>query len=161
MYFCKNLKMWIFWDELFGVSSDFGGWIWSKMKSLSVLDDFAPNFNSIWLLDHILSTSEKSIIFDFWFVGFPNIVGRISYFRSLIGQMILFSDRIHTYLFQTHLVLLNSKNLWIFVDFCILVQNHENYALSLAVRSSSGWVLITLKVLPSKSSWSQDYFTHI
>ena len=72
-----------------------------------------------------------------------------------------FLNKIWSYLLQTHFVLLNSKNSSISVNFCIFAQNHENQALSLVARSSSGWVLMTLKVLPSKSSWSQDYFTYL
>ena len=82
--------------------------------------------------------------------------------RSYSGWVLdYFLDKTWSYLLQTHFVLLNSKNSSISVDFCIFAQNYGNQALSLVTRSSSGWVLMTLKVLPSKSSWSQDYFTYL
>ena len=57
--FTKISKIGFFWDELFIVNSYFKGWIWSEMKSLSV-SRWILHQISIVLLDHILSTFEKS-----------------------------------------------------------------------------------------------------
>ena len=101
------------------------------------------------------------IIFYFFFLDFLILMVEIST-RSSSGWVLdYFLDKTWSYLLQTHFVLLNSKNSSISVDFCIFAQNNENQALSLVARSSSGWVLMTLKVLSSKSSWSQDYFTYL
>ena len=128
------------------------------MESLGALDVFCTtsecaatftcNFSKISFLTFF------SWIFSLWWSKFRRGVLRDEF-------LIIFLDKTWSYLLQTHFVLLNSKNSSISVDFCIFAQNHENQALSLVARSSSGWVLMTLKVLPSKSSWSQDYFTYL
>ena len=101
------------------------------------------------------------IIFDFFFLDFLTLMVEISTSSSSGWVLDYFLDKTWSYLLQIYFVLLNSKNSSISVDFCIFAQNHENQALSLVARSSSGWVILTLKVLPSKSSWSQDYFTYL
>ena len=122
---------------------------------------FAPLLNVLRPLHHILAQYQFSSFFIFLFLDFLILTCEMLA-RSSSGWVLdYFLDRTWSYLLQTHFVILNSKNSSISVDFCIFAQNHENQALSLVARSSSGWVLLTLKVLPSKSSWSQDYFTYL
>ena len=121
---------------------------------------FAPLPNVLRPLHLILARCHFWSFLTF-FLDFLTLMIEIST-RGSSGRVLdYFLDKTWSYLLQTHFVLLNSKNSSISVDFCIFAQNHENQALSLVARSSSGWVFMTLKVLPSKSSWSQDYFTYL
>ena len=157
----KKWKITNFRNEFFSGSSDFKDEIWSEMESLGVLDVFCTTSECAATFTSNFSKMSFFIIFDFFFLDFLTLMVEIST-RSSSGWVLdYFLDKTWSYLLQTHFVLLNSKNSSISVDFCIFAQNHENQAFSLVARSSSGWVLLTLKVLPSKSSWSQDYFTYL
>ena len=156
----QKWKITNFRNQFFSGSSDFKDKIWSGMESLGVLDVFCTTSECA-----ATSTSNFSKISFFiillFFLDFLTLMVEMST-RSSSGWVLdYFWDRTWSYLLQTHFVLLNSKNFSILIDFCIFAQNHENQALSLVARSSSRWVLMTLKVLSSKSSWSQDYFTYL
>ncbi len=156
----KKLKITNFRNEFFSGSSDFKDEIWSEMESLGVLHVFCTTSECAVTFTSNFSKMSSWTIFDFF-----SWIFSLWWSKSKRGVLQLnswlFLDRTWSYLLQTHFVLLNSKNSSISVDFCIFAQNHGNQALSLVARSSSGWVLMTLKVLPSKSSWSQDYFTYL
>ena len=132
------------------------------MESLEVVDVFCTASECATTFTSNFSTISIFIIFHFFLFLYFLILTCEMLARNSWGWVLdYFLDKTWSYLLQTHFVLLNSKNSSISVDFCIFAQNNENQALSLVARSSSGWVLMTLKVLSSKSSWSQDYFTYL